>query len=346
MPSAIMAMVLSPPLPAARALKVESIPVTVPSRPTRGAALTAIFISFRSRTKGSISRARISPKAALASTLSAPVRRATSSKSSPTAPRRSSGSWIQRRQVASVIRESPWNEVDQDAEPEGEDEQGDRTARAIIAQPPFETRSPRPSRRGRRGPRSRPDRAGGSGCWIFKPRRRARAGGVCRLGATSSFSTSVVALLYAGRACPEDTGHLPADRVLRRRPATAPRRASAGSPNSSDMATSLAKRTAADSIFVMIAARLAREVGVQQQRGDRDDQAELRRDQRLGDTAGELLHVAGSEDGDLLEGVDDARDGAEEAEQRRGRRADRDEGQRPSGAWSWRRGPSRTSPPP
>ena len=35
----------------------------------------------------------------------------------------------------------------------------------------------------------------------------------------------------------------------------------------------------------------------------------------------------GSEDGDLLERVDDARDGPEQAEQRRGRRADRDEGQ-------------------
>ena len=54
-PLATSPMVLSPPDPDESAPKVESIPVTVPSRPTSGAADTQTFITLKSRSKGAVS---------------------------------------------------------------------------------------------------------------------------------------------------------------------------------------------------------------------------------------------------------------------------------------------------
>ena len=71
------------------------------------------------------------------------------------------------------------------------------------------------------------------------------------------------------------------------------------------------------------AARLAGEEGMEEQRRDGDDQSVFGGDQRLGDSAGEGLDVAGAEDRHQAEGVDDAGDRAEKAEERGGGGGDR-----------------------
>ena len=137
MPSAIFDIVLSPPLPAASALKVASMPVTVPRRPTSGAALTAIFISFRSLTKGSISRARISSKASCTVARPPSTTSSTWSKSSPIGPSRSFDSTIQSRHSASVIRPKRFERRRRDTPTPIAKMNSEMNARAIIAQPPF-----------------------------------------------------------------------------------------------------------------------------------------------------------------------------------------------------------------
>ena len=53
---------------------------------------------------------------------------------------------------------------------------------------------------------------------------------------------------------------------------------------------------------------------VQQDRRDSDRQAEYRRHQRLRDTAGHRLRIAGTEQCNGLEGIDHSRDGAQKAQ--------------------------------